>query len=101
MVDWGAVVTGTGWGQILVGGALFWFPGLAWSWALIGDLGPSRWVPLSIVLAFTVQPFTMLLANLLFGLPVQLGTTATLSAALGLAGLAVGMREQVDRVLTA
>lgn len=100
MVDWGAVILGTDWPQLLIGGGLFWLPGLAWAWALTRELGPALWLPISIVLAFTVQPFTMLLVNLLFGVPIQLGTTVTLSVALAMAGLAVGLRERVQTVLS-
>jgi hypothetical protein len=95
MVDWAAWLSPGSVTRALLGGALFWGPGLAWAWALGHDLGWTRWVPISFVLAFTVVPTVMFFANLLAGLPITTATTAVACATTALAGLAVGLRPRV------
>lgn len=87
--------------RAIAGGLLYWLPGLAWAWALARELGWTRWLPISIVLAFTVQPLAMLVANVVLGLEVTLGTTALMCVATTLAGLAVGVRSHVHASLQA
>lgn len=99
VVDWTALLSPGSIPRALLGGAVFWFPGLAWAWTLARDLGWRRWVPISIVLAFTVQPLVMFFANLITGLEVTTATTALASVTLGLAGLAAGLRSRVHERL--
>lgn len=99
MVDWVPLLAPGSVARAVAGAAVFWFPGLAWAWALGGELGWHRWLPISIVLAFTVQPMVMFFANLVAGLPITLATTAMACVALGLAGLTVGMRPRVRTLL--
>lgn len=99
MVDWPQLLASGSIARAIVGGMVFWFPGLTWAWALGRDLGWHRWVPISIVLAFTVQPLVVFFANVVTGLPVTLATTATASVAIGLAGLSLGLRSHVHGAL--
>lgn len=78
--------------RLVIGGLLFWFPGLIWTWALTPNLAWAYRVPLSIVAAFTIQPATMLLLGFFLRVPVNLTTTALLSVALGLAGIILLLR---------
>ncbi len=78
--------------QAVLGGLLFWLPGFVWTWALTPRLAWAYRIPLSLVTAFTLQPAVMMLLNLLLRVPVNLTTTALLSAALGLAGLMLLLR---------
>lgn len=75
------------WLQFLVGGLLFWFPGLTWTWALAPTLSWPQRLPVSLVAAFTIEPGFMMALNLLFGVPIRLDTTAYLAAALGMGGI--------------
>lgn len=100
MVDIAGLLAEGSWLRLFVGGSLFLAPGLAWAWALARELGPTRWVPLSLVLAFTVQPLTLLFLNLLFAIPITIGTTALLATALTLAGLAMGLTPRMDAIFS-
>lgn len=78
--------------QVILGGALFWFPGLTWTWALVPQLPWQHRIPLSVVAAFTIEPGALMALHLLFAVPITLATGAYLSAALGTAGLVVLVR---------
>lgn len=75
------------WGMLL-GLALFLFPGMAWSWAFAPGLPRLARVALGLVLAFTVAPALMFALNLMFDVPIRLDTIAFVSLALGLVGVA-------------
>lgn len=78
--------------QMLLGGALFWAPGLTWAWAFLPEAPWSQRLPLSIVLAFTLTPAAMFLLNLVLGVPIRLATTAFLAVTLALLGLLAVLR---------
>ncbi len=75
--------------QLVLGGLLFYLPGLLWTWAFTPRLAWAYRAPLTIVAAFTIQPATMLLLNLVLFVPINIATTSYLSATLTLLGLAL------------
>ncbi len=100
MIDAAGLLTEGTIPRLIIGGVLFWAPGLAWAWALARELGPTRWIPISLVLAFTVQPLTLLFLNLLFAIPITLGTTSLLASALTLAGITIGLAPRTNALFT-
>lgn len=80
------------WVQAVVGAAVLWFPGLAWSWALLPGLGWVRKLVVSVVVAVTVQPGLMFFLNVFLGVPVTAVNVTLLSLGLGSLGLAAVLR---------
>ncbi len=81
-----------------MGLAVFLAPGAAWTWALLRQVGWVRMVPVAVVLGFAIEPFALLLLNLVLGAPINLATGAYLSVTLALLGLAVGLRQRFEQV---
>lgn len=84
------------WLQVLVGGSLFLLPGITWVWALGGDLGLAQRVPLALLGAFTFAPATVYFLNLFLNVPLSLAVMTFVTAAVGLAGLAVVLRRHAQ-----
>lgn len=82
--------------RAVVGGALFLFPGLAWSLALLPRAPLATTLAAGVLLAFVVAPLALFVLNIFFGLPMRLSTMAFLAVALGM--VAVAWRAY-DRVL--
>ena len=90
-----------GWGGLFAGLLVFLFPGFAWAFALGRDLDLPRRVGLGVVLSFTLAPALTFAANLLFGLPIRLGTIVMVSVAVGVAGVAVLLARSLAARVTA
>ncbi|MBW3583321.1 MAG: hypothetical protein KY455_09515 [Euryarchaeota archaeon] len=87
--------------RFLAGTALYLLPGVVWTWALAPRLAWFQKVPLSVVVAFTVQPGVLFLLHLLFSVPLDLATNVFLAVALALLGTAVLVRRWTSRHLVA
>lgn len=77
----------------VLGLAVLLFPGYAWVAALAPRLPAAKAVPLGIVVALTVTPGAMFALNVLFSVPIRVGTLAYLAVALGMMGLAARLAQ--------
>lgn len=92
-VVWGCVVDVA---QLVVGVLVLWAPGLAWTWALVEGLDWAKFLFLSVVVAFTVQPGVMYIVHVFFGFPLTVMNTVLLSVGLALLGLAWALRPRLE-----
>jgi hypothetical protein len=85
----------------LAGLALLLFPGLTWVAALAPWIGWLRGLVLAIVVGMTLTPAALFALDLLFGVPIHLGTIAAGAAALGMMGIVAWARPRVLAALDA
>lgn len=82
--------------QLVVGVLVLWAPGLAWTWALVEGLDWAKFLFVSVVVAFTVQPGIMYVGNVFFGFPVTATNTVLLALGLALLGVAWALRPRLE-----
>ncbi len=82
--------------QVALGALVLWAPGLAWTWALAPGLDWAKFLFLSVIVAFTVQPATLYLLNVFLGVPITHLNIALLSLSLALLGLGWGARPRIE-----
>lgn len=82
--------------QVLLGSLVLWAPGIAWAWALVPGLDWAKFLFLSVILAFTIQPATLYLLNVFLGVPITHLNVTLLSLSLALLGLGWGARPRLN-----
>lgn len=86
------------WLQLVLGAAILWAPGLAWTWALAPGLDWAKFLAASVVVAASVQPAITYLLNVFFGMPVSPTNVVLICLALTAVAMAWAIGPRLERV---
>lgn len=86
------------WLQLALAAAVLWSPGLAWTWALLGDLDAPSFLAVSVVVALTLLGATLYVGSVFLQVPLRPSVYVFTALALASLGLARALAPRLDRL---